>query len=151
ADLPFPAIELRELGGDVWRIPDEEHRTLFLRSWAAWCGPCREEASVVERLAAGFADREDVLFAYLSVDASESDVIELMARGEEPPLGFLVGGRSLLGEALPSVPTTWIVDGRGRIVAVQQGAATADPDGWLRGAREALLAAAAGPASPPAD
>jgi hypothetical protein len=86
------------------------------------------------------------------VDSSASDVVELLARGENPPLGFLVGGRPLLDGELASVPASWIVDGRGRIVAVQEGAATADPEAWLQGAREALLAAAGGaPDSPPAE
>ena len=57
--------------------------------WAAWCGPCRTIAPVIDELAAA---RTDVLFAKLNVDESPSVASRFRVSGI-PTLIFFKGGQ----------------------------------------------------------
>ncbi len=42
------------------------HRLMIVDCWAAWCGPCREVAPIIDQLAAQYAGK--VVFGKLNVD-----------------------------------------------------------------------------------
>ena len=57
--------------------------------WAAWCGPCRTLAPIIDALA---ASRRDVVFAKLNVDESSSVASRFRVSGI-PTLIFFNGGQ----------------------------------------------------------
>ena len=56
--------------------------------WAAWCGPCRQIAPVIEELS---KDRPDVIFAKLDVDSNQRTAAQFKVSGI-PTLVFFKGG-----------------------------------------------------------
>lgn len=56
--------------------------------WAAWCGPCRQIAPVIEELS---KDRPDVIFAKLDVDSNQRTASQFKVSGI-PTLVFFKGG-----------------------------------------------------------
>lgn len=115
---------LRGLDGHTFRLDRYRGRPLVLNIWATWCAPCVAELSSLERLA----------------ESLTGTGIELLAVSPEPAARV----RSFLrryGYALPvavedqrmpesfglrALPTTYVLDGRGRIVLVHRGAAEWD-------------------------
>jgi thiol-disulfide isomerase/thioredoxin len=143
-----PAAALYDLGRTPFDLAAHAGKTVFLRAWAGWCGPCREELGALAELARRFEARPDVVIRLVSVDDDPSPVIGLLARDAlavEP----LLGGAALLdGGGLERVPAAWIVSPAGRVVRRQTGPAGDDPAAWVDAAA-AALAEVAGPAPAP--
>jgi thioredoxin 1 len=70
------------MAGKAVEITDSNFETTVLQAdkpalvdfWAAWCGPCRAIAPIVEELAAEYADR--VVVGKLDVDANRDIAIK---------------------------------------------------------------------------
>ncbi|MBK5260116.1 MAG: thioredoxin [Thermoanaerobaculia bacterium] len=67
--------------------------------WAAWCGPCRTIAPVIEQLA---AERADVRFAKLNVDENQRTAAQFGVQGI-PLLIFFRDGKER-GRVVGAVP-----------------------------------------------
>ncbi|MEO7992965.1 MAG: TlpA disulfide reductase family protein [bacterium] len=62
-----PAFEIRTLDGDT--LSSEQlygHKPVLISLWATWCGPCRQEAPVLNKLYAEYGTK--VQFLAISVD-----------------------------------------------------------------------------------
>jgi len=103
--------ELR-LGGQV----------TVINFWASWCAPCKREAAQLEAYAAT-ADKPHLI----GVDTNDtrSDALAFMRRYHVsfPNLSNPDGSISI-AYAIPGLPTTIIVDARGRIAALLAGPQT---------------------------
>lgn len=71
--------------------------------WAAWCGPCRTLAPVIEALA---GDRTDVRFSKLNVDENQATAARFGVQGI-PLLVFIRDGREV-GRVTGAVPRSQI-------------------------------------------
>ena len=80
--------------------------------WAAWCGPCRALAPVIETLA---AERGDVVFSKLNVDENPSTAARFQVQGI-PLLVFLKDGREA-GRLTGAVPRAQIEAAIGRYLS----------------------------------
>ena len=56
-------LEVTSLGGEVIALDDRQGRPLVLNLWASWCGPCRAEMPMMQRVA---ADRPEVEFIFVN-------------------------------------------------------------------------------------
>lgn len=122
-DIPFPDRQ-----GITRRLSDWKGHPLLVNFWAPWCGPCREETPLLERLSRQrAADGLEVIG--VAVD-SRAPVIDYAQRaGIQYPL--LIGERPGL-EAVRALgmeavfPFSVFVDARGRIVTLKIGELRAD-------------------------
>ena len=128
---------LRSADGAELRLEAYRGRVLFLNLWATWCVPCVAELGSIERLAASLADTD---VAFLLVSPESSDAVRSFARRLGIGLPVLTEAtRAPRAWGVEAVPTTWIVDGAGRIVLKRRGAADWDAPGarallrWLDG------------------
>lgn len=108
-DLRGRSISTADLGG----------RTLVINVWGSWCPPCRTEAPALAEVARQYADR-DVSFVGLLVRDKPAAALAFTRKQDTPyPTIVDTDGRLQLGfaDSLPSraIPTTWIVDDRGRV------------------------------------
>lgn len=133
-------------GGKEAHFSDYAGKAIVLNFWATWCPPCVEEMPSLDRLAAQHAD-EDLVVMTMSLD-----------RGEEAQIAAFyeqIGADSLAIYHDPDMatsralrvfglPTTLLIDHRGKVVAQLVGTAEWDSEAALAAilplAREARAA-----------
>ena len=145
-----PGIEGRTMDGRPLSLARLRGRVVLVDFWATWCGPCRTEMPAIQRL---WQERGQEGFTVLgmSQDESPTDVV-LYVRdvGVTYPIA-LVTARQRRDYNVTALPTSYLVDRRGRVRHMVLGAA---PDTLLRKLVNELLAeaptGAGGPVAQPA-
>jgi thiol-disulfide isomerase/thioredoxin len=119
AARPAPALKLKDLDGAVHDLAQFRGRVVLINFWATWCPPCRREMPSMERLSQALKGEA---FSVLAVDVGEdADTIEAFAGqfDSAPTFPILLDTRSRVMQAwkVAGLPTTFLVDKQGRIVA----------------------------------
>ena len=117
----LPRLRGRTLEGARLDVSDWRGHVVVVNTWGSWCGPCREEAP---DLARAYRDTKDVGVRFVGIDTRDNDDAA-RAFVREFAIGYpsLVDedGRLMLafGRTIPisAVPSTVVVDARGRIAA----------------------------------
>lgn len=122
-----PPFTLPELGGDG-ELSLESYRgsAVVLNFWASWCGPCRDEAPLLE---AAWQEHRDGGVVVLGVDARDlvSDGRAFVREfGITYPNAYDGPGRTYDSYGLTGFPETYFVDRSGRVVHVVSGPLTED-------------------------
>ena len=115
---------IKDLSGNVLDVKDLKGKTIFLNLWATWCGPCRMEMPSIQNLY-NQVDKEKIMFIMLSIDR-QSDIEKIRSYIKDKEFTFTVyKTASLLPNQLQvgMIPSTFVVDSTGRIVASEKGAA----------------------------
>lgn len=76
-NLLFPDIELAEAEGSAVRLSQLKGNVILLNFWATWCGPCRMELPIVQRLYDRYSDRNFVVLA-VNLDADRRKIEPFM-------------------------------------------------------------------------
>jgi len=118
---PAPDFTLEDLSGNLFSLSTMRGRAVLLDFWASWCGPCRAEMPVLERLHRQFAER-----GLLVVGVNVNEPRETAARFIEQhgyTFTVLLDRRleaSMLYDAR-ALPTLVLVDAEGNVRAYGQG------------------------------
>jgi thiol-disulfide isomerase/thioredoxin len=115
AGATTPPLALTGLDGRTVGLRDFRGRVLLVNFWATWCEPCREEIPALERLQARLKDQP---FELLMVNYGESTatVKQFMAKlGVTAPVALDPEKRNAAKWRVAGLPTTFLVDARGRI------------------------------------
>ena len=118
---------IKDLEGKVIDVKEFKGRTIFLNLWATWCGPCRMEMPSIQNLY-NQVDNEKIMFIMLSID-QKSDLGKVKSYIKDKEFTFPVyTPASILPNQLQvgMIPTTFVIDPEGRIVASERGAANYD-------------------------
>jgi len=115
--LTAPGIELRDMNDQPVSLASLKGQVVIVNFWATWCPPCRREFSSMERLRKIMTDRPLVV---LAVNEGEStDVIEAFTATQDIPPKFPIlldqAGDAMALWAVRGLPTTFIIDKRGRL------------------------------------
>lgn len=115
---PAPAFSLQRLTGDGdLSLRSLRGKTVVLNFFASWCGPCKREAPVLERL--WKQDRLDhlvVLGVDTGPDAAGDGRRFVRAHGITYPVVFDPNAGVANRYALPGLPVTYVLNPTGRIV-----------------------------------
>jgi len=120
---PVPDKVLPELPGPGrGSIADYRGEWVLVNLWASWCGPCGEEAPILER----FYRRErrhDLTVLGINVQDNRDDAVAFLRkhRSTYPELRS-VGDERSAAFGSSGVPENFLVDPRGRLAVIQRGA-----------------------------
>jgi len=95
-------------------------RVVILNFWASWCVPCKRELTELDGVLARHGSARVAMFAIDAGTRTEARLLDRQAAGMRVPVatGITPPYRPRGG----AVPTTFVIDSRGRIVTVQAGA-----------------------------
>jgi thiol-disulfide isomerase/thioredoxin len=140
APKPAPALRLQDLDGQMTDLAHLKGRVVLINYWATWCPPCRREMPSMERLSQALKGEA---FSVLAVDVGEdADTIDAFTSQLDTELSFpiLLDSRSRAMQAwqVAGLPTTFLVDKQGRIVASAIGGREFDHPEMIRAIRQLL-------------
>ena len=137
-----PDFTLKDVDGKAVRLADFRGKNpVFLNFWASWCPACRQEAPENEKLYQRLGPK-GLKFVAVSIDQGPAAADEVRKFVEEFNLGFVPlldsKHRVLDLYGVTAIPTTFLIDREGKIVAKEIG-----PKNWTSSEKlnriEALL------------
>jgi cytochrome c biogenesis protein CcmG/thiol:disulfide interchange protein DsbE len=96
-------------------------QVVVLNFWASWCVPCQSEAPLLERAQAQLARRHATVLGVTYLDATPDSLGFVHQWHLTYPSLRDAGGGFAHGFGTNQVPETFIIDRRGRVVAIQRG------------------------------
>ena len=118
---PF-AYVLERMDGSPLRLADYRGKVLVLEFWATWCGPCRLEGKLLERVTQNFRNEPAAVFLAVNVDEDRASVPDFLKEEQwTTEVVYPQGLDRLLG--VLSLPTLVIFDRNGHVVFRQEGLA----------------------------
>lgn len=123
---PGESWRIRALNGPEVALESLMDRPVLLNVWATWCVPCVAELRSLERLNRSLPPGR---VRVIVVSPEDHDHVAQWAgrRAYDLPL-YVEVTRMPEGFGLNAVPTTWVMDSRGRVVLRRRGAADWDRD-----------------------
>lgn len=117
ADDLIQKIQLVALNNEVIRLDEYKGKIIFINFWATWCKPCVEEMASIEKAQSLMNDKE-IVFLLASSEGIEE--IKEFSRNHNYKFNYvhLENGEALNIQALP---TTFIINPKGRIVFSEMG------------------------------
>ncbi|MEM7079513.1 MAG: TlpA disulfide reductase family protein [Pseudomonadota bacterium] len=116
-----PDFTLKELGGGNLRLEEYRGQVVLINFWASWCGPCRQEMPILDRLHQRY---EDTGFAVLGVNV-EGEVAPAQKIVDKTNVTFpvLIDEGQEVSEMydLEAMPSTVVVDRDGVVRYMHRG------------------------------
>jgi cytochrome c biogenesis protein CcmG/thiol:disulfide interchange protein DsbE len=110
---------------------------VIVNFFASWCDPCTEEAPLLNRLQRRLAGRGTIVGVAWN-DAVEDSRGFVREQGVRYPVVRDVDGAFARAYGVKGLPETFVLDPRGRVVALQRSQLT---PGWISATIDPLLAA----------
>lgn len=122
-----PHWELRDLDGKIVSSDQFKGKVVILDCWATWCPPCRAEIPGFVELQKTYGEKGLVVIG-VSFDRDEPSVVKKFVERFEMNYPVLRGTGQFAGAfgGVSALPTTFIIDRQGRIVARHVGFAERD-------------------------
>lgn len=115
-------FELTDINGNLKRLSSYRGKLVFLNFWATWCGPCRIEMPSMQRL---YNELNKDGFEIIAVDLMEDKkVVKKFLDQNKLTFPVLLDKNGQVGTlyGVRSIPTTYLIDKNGYIIARQVGA-----------------------------
>jgi len=111
---------LKRTDGSPLPLADYRGKVLILEFWATWCGPCRLEGKLLDRVAETFRNEPAAVFLAVNVDEDRASVPAFLKEAQwTTQVVYAEGLDRLL--IVQSIPTLLIFDRSGRMVFRQEG------------------------------
>lgn len=115
----MPDFSMPDLNGTEWSFSAHRGRVVLVNFWATWCPPCREEIPGFIELAKSLPELSIVGVA---MDDGDTSVVRQFAKssGMNYPV-LLPPPSSPFASAIETLPTSFLVDKRGKVAKVYSG------------------------------
>lgn len=115
-----PELKLPDLDGQLWRLSDQQGRVVLVNFWATWCPPCRYETPDLIEVYRKYQGRGFTAVG-VAMDEEGPDVVRHFVKKYGIPYPIVLPGDSGVGSSIESLPTTLLIDKRGRVAHIYNG------------------------------
>lgn len=118
-----PGFTVRNLDGNRVSLEDYKGQVVVLNLWATWCGPCRIEMPGFENLYRRFRS-EGLTVLAVSLDKDNDQKVRDFVKEYKLSFPVVLDPQQKVESRYNTftIPTTYVIDRAGRIVAVVDGA-----------------------------
>ncbi len=118
---PAPAFALPDAQGAAISLDAMRGRVVYVDFWASWCAPCKRSFPWMNELQRRYGDLGLTVVA-INVDKKREDA-ERFLRQVPATFTILYDGAGVAPAAwdVKAMPSSYLVDARGTVVAVEQG------------------------------
>lgn len=126
ADMAGKGFKMQSLDGKTVNFESLQGKVIFLNVWATWCPPCVAEMPGIQKLY-DKVKSDKIAFVMLSVDQGGMEKVQKFVSKKGYTFPVYQPATQLPREFYsPSIPTTFILDIKGQIVAKHEGMADYD-------------------------
>ena len=130
-----PEATIERLDGTRVTLSSLRGKVVVLDFWATWCPPCVEEMPELVKVGQDYASQGVVLLALSEDDGDTKAIVREYMQARLPDLAPFAALSNLDAEAaygVKALPTLFIIDRQGKLVASRQGQVSMDEvRGWL--------------------
>ncbi len=121
-----PDFTLESLDGPNLRLQERQGEVVLINFWASWCGPCRQELPILDRLHQRYQDAGFSVFG-VNVEGKRKPA-EKIAKKSKVTFPLLIDAGQKVSEnyELEAMPTTVVVDRNGKIRYIHRGYKSGD-------------------------
>lgn len=112
---PAPDFTLTTLDGGQIKLSALKGRVVVINFWASWCGPCRDEAPVLESVWQQYKDKDVVFVGVAYTDTENGAKAFLGEFNTTYPNGLDIGTKISELYNIEGVPETFIIDREGNV------------------------------------
>jgi peroxiredoxin len=127
-----PELSLKDMESVTHRLEDFRGKTVIINFWATWCPPCRAELPSMNR-AWKKVKGDNIEMLAINVGEDEDTIFEFLG---DYPIDFKVlldqSGKIIQTWPVRGLPTTFVVDPKGRLVYRAIGGREWDSDSLLQ-------------------
>ena len=117
---PFPNLSVSGLDGGYVALSDLKGQVVLLNFWATWCGPCRMELPVIQKLYDKYNGRGLTVLS-LNTDASPVPVKPFLEKMKLSLPVYRISQEDQARLGVSSIPTSFLVDASGNMIRAQPG------------------------------
>jgi len=111
-----PDFTITTMEGAQMRLSDLKGRVVVVNFWASWCGPCRDEAPVLEALWQSYKDKGVVLVGIAYTDTEREAKAFITEFNQTYPNALDIGTKISEDYHIQGVPETFVINKQGEIV-----------------------------------
>lgn len=119
--VPAPDFTLKTLNGESVRLADLRGQVVMINFWASWCGPCRQEMPLLNKI---HDDYHKAGFTLLGINLDEQ-TSAAKAFLKTTPVTFPVlhdeGGKVADLYKNTAMPSSYFIDKKGKIAHLHRG------------------------------
>jgi len=119
--LPETAFDwkLIDLNAKEFQLSDFKGKVLFVNFWATWCPPCVAEMPSIQKLYEHYKKNDSIVFILATSDPINKVKKFLEDRDFDLPI-YLMASNAPKEFFSKSIPATFLVDKRGKIVMIEK-------------------------------
>ena len=118
-----PGWQLQNLEGKAVKLSDFKGKVVLLNFWATWCPPCRDEIPDLISLQQQYSPRGLVVLG-IAMDGRGAAIVKPFAEKMKINYPLVIGDQKTSEDygGIDALPTTFIIDRKGNVIAQQKGA-----------------------------
>jgi peroxiredoxin/tetratricopeptide (TPR) repeat protein len=109
-----PDFTLRNMDNQNVSLSDYRGKVVLLDFWATWCGPCRAELPLFQKLMGTFKDDPSVAFITISTDIT-AEVVKNFCKENKYTFPVLMDKGTTAAYGVQGIPVLFVIDQDGKI------------------------------------